>query len=152
MIKNTTFFKALRISLGWIFLWPFFDKLLGLGFSTCRIEDGSISVLCEKAWIMGGSPTTGFLSHSTGPFASFFKALAGVQIVDWLFMLGLLGIGLALIINKHVRFASSMGALMLILMYLASSIPPEHNPLIDDHIVYAIALLYIGLTNKKIAH
>lgn len=148
-MKSNTLLKILRIFLGWIFLWPFLDKLFGLGFSTCRLSDGSVSYLCEKSWAMGGSPTTGFLSHSSGPFANFFQSLAGLAIVDWLFMLGLLGIGTALMFNRYVKFASAMGALMMLLMYLAASIPPQHNPIIDDHIIYAVALLYIGKRAEK---
>ena len=143
-MKSKTLLKVLRILLGWIFLWPFLDKSFGLGFSTCRLDDGAVSYLCEKAWAMGGSPTTGFLSNSSGPFSGFFQSLAGLAIVDWLFMLGLLGIGVALILNRYVKFASAMGALLFILMYLASAIPPDHNPIIDEHIIYAVTLLYIG--------
>jgi thiosulfate dehydrogenase [quinone] large subunit len=40
-----------------------------------------------------------------------------------------------------VRLASLGGMIMLVLMYLAGFIPPEHNPLIDDHIIYAIVLI-----------
>ena len=32
---------------------------------------------------------------------------------------------------------------MLVLMYLAGFLPPEHNPLIDDHLIYAVALLLL---------
>ena len=50
------------------FLWAFFDKLLGLGFSTKS----------EGAWIRGGSPTFGFLTKgATGPFAGIFNAIGG---------------------------------------------------------------------------
>ena len=47
-----------RISLGFYFLWTFFDKLIGLGFSTCRdAVGGAVTVGCEQAWLFGGSPT-----------------------------------------------------------------------------------------------
>ncbi|KAB8181519.1 hypothetical protein FH608_051010 [Nonomuraea phyllanthi] len=74
-----------RISIGWIFLWAFLDKTFGWGFATPA----------AKAWINGGSPTTGFLK-GTGEHAlgGFFGSLAGQAWVDWLFMAGLLGIGL----------------------------------------------------------
>lgn len=130
----------LRIGLGWIFLWPFLDKLIGLGFATKP----------ENAWLSGGSPTTGFLLHATkGPFASFFQGLANNVFVDWLFMLGLLLIGLALIFGILVKIASYSGALMLVLIYIAV-LPPEHNPFLDDHIIYAAVL--IGFTFIKSGH
>lgn len=117
--------------MGWIFLWPFLDKVFGFGFATAK----------EAAWIAGGSPTTGFLTYGTrGPFADVFQALAGNALIDWLFMIGLLLIGLALMFGIFMRLAIFSGSLMLLLMYLAT-IPPEHNPIIDDHIIYPLVLL-----------
>src|SRR5436190_12389823 len=78
---------GLRLSLGWVFLWAFLDKLFGLGHETTS----------KAAWINGGNPTKGFLSHAEGPFAGFYKSLAGDAWVNWLFMLGLAAIGVALI-------------------------------------------------------
>ena len=51
----------LRISIGLVFLWAFFDKLIGLGFNTCR-EGEVIDTLCSSAWLKDGSPTEGFLN------------------------------------------------------------------------------------------
>ncbi len=144
-------FKAvlgiLRISLGLIFLWAFFDKLLGLGFTTTT----------EQAWNMGGSPTAGFLQFGVhGPFAAFFNSMSGSVLVDWLFMLGLLFIGLTLMLGIMVRLGSYAGMLMLLLMYLAVGIQPEHHPFIDEHFVYFFVILllvwgnagkYFGLGN-----
>lgn len=130
----------LRISIGWVFLWAFLDKLVGLGYSTCRI-DGAVEVMCSKAWLAGGSPTSGFLLHGTsGPLSSLFQSLAGV-VSDWLFMLGLLGIGAALMLGAGMRIAAYAGALLLALMWLAS--PPTSNPFMDDHIIYAIVLVLL---------
>ncbi len=129
------------MSLGWIFLWAFLDKLFGLGYATCSSEQG-IQVLCEKAWLAGGSPTAGFLLHGTsGPFAAFFQAIQGL-LVDWLFMLGLLAVGVALLSGACMRLGTYAGALMVFLMFLAS--PPTNNPFMDDHIVYAIVLVLLN--------
>src|SRR5690606_11460400 len=100
-----------RIGLGFIFLWAFVDKLVGLGFSTCRdAVSGSVEVMCERAWLNGGSPTGGFLQFGTdGPFADFYQGLAGNTLIDWLFMMGLLGIGLALILGIGMRIAVVSG-------------------------------------------
>jgi thiosulfate dehydrogenase [quinone] large subunit len=64
----------LRLAVGFIFLWAFFDKLLGLGFSTCfDPQTKTINYFCNQAWIKGGSPTFGFLKFATkGPFAGIF--------------------------------------------------------------------------------
>lgn len=122
-----------RLLLGFVFLWAFFDKLLGLGIGTPA----------ERAWLAGGSPTTGFLKGVEGPFADFFSSLSGVVVADWLFMAGLLGIGVALVFGVAVRLAAWSGALMMVLLW-AASLPLENNPVVDDHIVYAVVLLVIA--------
>lgn len=123
-----------RITMGLIFLWAFLDKTFGLGFAT----------EASKAWIAGGSPTAGFLQYATsGPFAALFQSLAGSAIVDWLFMLGLLGIGVACILGIALRCAGYCGAVLMLLMWLAV-LPPENNPLLDKHIVYALLFLVIA--------
>ncbi len=128
---------ALRIGMGWLFLWPFLDKLFGLGFTTSP----------EDAWIAGGSPTLGYLKFGTsGPLAPLFQSLAGNPVVDWLFMLGLLFIGLALLSGIAVNIASYSGAVLVLSMWL-SYLPPEHNPILDEHIIYLIIL--IGLARVK---
>ncbi|MDP2629657.1 MAG: hypothetical protein Q8P45_03085 [Candidatus Harrisonbacteria bacterium] len=145
----TTLFKIMRIALGWIFLWAFLDKLIGLGFSSCRTAEGAIESFCQSAWLSGGSPTAGFLSFATkGPFAGFFQSLAGSAALDWIFMLGLLFIGLSLILNIKTKLGAYAGVLLLLLMYSAA-LPPEHNPVIDEHIIYALVLLYIGAKSKR---
>ncbi|MYS42947.1 hypothetical protein GTY23_17230, partial [Streptomyces sp. SID5998] len=77
---------VLRILTGFVFLWAFLDKVFGLGYATAS----------GKGWIDGGSPTKGFLSSvAAGPLQSTFHAWAGAAWADWLFMLGLAGIGAA---------------------------------------------------------
>lgn len=122
---------ALRFSMAFIMLWAFFDKLLGWGFSTTP----------DKAWIKGISPTYGFLKF--GIHNPFFQNFAGAGLIDWLFMIGLLLIGLALLLGVGVRIAGYSGALMMFLMW-ASLFPPKNNPFIDEHIIYMI--IFIGLT------
>ncbi|MEU8245723.1 DoxX family membrane protein [Nonomuraea sp. NPDC048916] len=126
-----------RISLGWIFLWAFLDKTFGWGFATPA----------ERAWVAGGSPTTGFLK-GTGENAlgGVFSALAGQAWVDWLFMAGLLGVGLALVLGVGTRIAAGAGTVMMLLMW-AAELPLTTNPFMDDHIVYAIVLIGLALAN-----
>lgn len=136
--KNLVY-VVLRVSMGFVFLWAFLDKTFGLGFATT----------VEKAWINGGSPTTGFLSFATkGPFAELFQSLAGSPVVDWLFMLGLLGVGIALIFNRYIKWGALVGSIMLLLMYLAV-LPPENNPIIDDHIIYILVLAVLALRARE---
>lgn len=129
---------VLRLMMGWTFLWPFLDKLFGLGFAT---EQG-------RAWIDGGSPTSGFFEFGTrGPFKDAFQSMAGSTLADWLFMIGLLGIGLALVLGCGVRIASVTGAVLLVLMWLAA-LWPEHNPFLDDHLIYGFVLVGLYVTDS----
>jgi len=144
MKKEVYLWVLLRLSLGLIFLWAFLDKLFGLGFTTCRnAETGVTQIMCQNAWLSGGSPTTGFLKFAThGPFATLYQSLVGSVAVDWLFMLGLLLIGLALILGIGMKLAAYSGALLLFMMWTAT-LPPEHHPFIDEHIIYALVLILL---------
>lgn len=119
-----------RISLGFIMLWAFVDKLFGLGYSTPT----------ARAWINGGNPTLGYLSNSESWMSGFFQSIAGNAVVNWIFMIGLLGIGLALILGVGMRIAGVSGVLMMLMMYLAGTlgVPGTTNPIVDDHVVYAL--------------
>ncbi len=139
MNKQKIVFIVLRLVMSFIFLWAFFDKVFGLGFATTP----------EKAWIHGGSPTTGFLTFGVkGPFVEIFHSLAGIAVIDWLFMVGLLFVGLTLLFNKYIKSGCIAGCLMLFLMYLALLLP-ENNPIVDEHIVYIIVLALIGLRSDN---
>ena len=128
---------ALRLSLGWIFLWAFLDKTFGLGHETAS----------KAAWIHGGSPTEGFLKFgAAGPFKSFYNDIAGATWADWLFMIGLLGIGVALIAGVAMRIAAVAGATMLVLMWTVV-LPPANNPFMDEHIIYALVLVALALVS-----
>jgi len=128
----------LRLSMGWLLLWAFLDKLFGLGFATES----------ANAWLKGGSPTTGFLKFgTTGPFTDFFQGLAGNTTVDWIFMLALGLGGVALVLGIGVRIASYGGALLMAILYLAGSLPGENNPFLDEHIVYII--VFLGLASSQ---
>ncbi|MEO5691083.1 MAG: hypothetical protein ABIQ64_02755 [Candidatus Saccharimonadales bacterium] len=130
-----------RIALGFVFVWAFLDKAFGLGFST----------LAEKAWVNGGSPTSGFLEmgvNPDSPFNDLFTNLVGQAWVDWIFMLGLLGVGTALLLGIGFRLAALAGTALLLMMW-AALIPLENNPVVDDHIVYALVLWVVAFGKRE---
>lgn len=131
----------LRISLGWIFLWAFIDKTFGFYFPT----------LPEDSWLAGASPTSGFLNNASGALAPLFSLLVGLAWVDWLFMLGLLGVGIALTFGIAMKIAAISGSIMMGLMYLAVY-PTNTNPLLDDHIIYILVfiVLYVFDSGKTL--
>lgn len=141
-----------RLSVGFVFLWAFLDKTFGLGYATPS----------DRAWINGGEPTAGFLGGlQSGPLREMFQGWAGAGWADWLFMLGLLGVGLAAMLGISLRIAAVSGSLMMLLMWLAEwplarlaangDATMSTNPVVDYHIIYALALivcaaLYAGHT------
>ena len=137
---------AIRLSLGWTFLWAFLDKTFALGHETgVDPATGAVDYFGQAAWIHGGSPTAGFLGYATeGPLAGFYQGLAGNAVVDWIFMLALLGIGLALTLGIGMRIAAASGAALLVMMWSAV-LPPANNLFMDDHIIYALVLVLLAL-------
>ncbi|MFE0352147.1 hypothetical protein ACFW2I_01505 [Streptomyces nigra] len=136
---------GLRLLTGFVFLWAFLDKTFGLGYATPS----------GKGWIDGGSPTRGFLGGvAVGPMESVFHSWAGDAWADWLFMLGLLGIGVALTLGVALRLAAVAGTVMMALMWMAEWPPARHlsdgspsmstNPFADYHLVYAVVLVALA--------
>ena len=145
--RATKFLAIMRVVVGVEFLWAFADKTFGLGYATPA----------ARAWIHGGSPTKGFLSRvAVGPLEGTFHAWAGAAWADWLFMAGLLGIGIALLLGIGLRAAAVSGTLMMVLMWAAewplarftSAGEPSMsvNPIVDYHIIYALALIALAVT------
>lgn len=131
----------LRLAMGFIFLWAFLDKTFGLGFSTP----------VDRAWINGGTPSQGFLGSDavTGPLQPFFAGIASPA-TDLLFMLGMLGIGLAVMLGIGLRVSAVVGSIIMVLMYLAewpfAAGTASTNPLVDYHIIYALCLIVVAAT------
>ena len=93
---------------------------------------------------------------AVGPFEATFHAIAGATWADWLFMAGLLGIGLAVILGVGLRIAAVGGTVMMLLMW-AAEWPLDRvtgagepsmstNPIVDYHIICALALVALALT------
>ncbi|MEX0984154.1 MAG: DoxX family protein [Actinomycetota bacterium] len=149
-------FGALRLFMGWTFLWAFIDKTFALGFATGRLEDGTIDR--AAAWVDGASPAAGVVGFAlTDPFKGFYQSVTGFQMtdagpvvagwVDWVYMLAILAIGIGLITGVMTRLAAAGGIVWMAIFYTATAIWPEHNPFLDDHIVYTAVLIGLILAN-----
>lgn len=137
---------VLRVAFGLTFLWAFFDKLLALGYHTGYDAEGNLDRFGDAAWIHGGSPTEGFLKYGAkGPFKDFYNSIAGDTWVDWLFMLALLGLGIALTFGVGMRIAAVAGATLYLMMW-SVYLPPDNNPVLDEHILGAISMVVLALT------
>ena len=143
---GAAFVAVVRIATGLVFLWAFLDKLFGFGYATPG----------ERAWINGGSPTQGFLGNiDHGPLGAMFRGWAGDAWADWLFMLGLAGIGLAVVLGVGLRIAAVSGTLMMLLMWAAEwplarftdagEPTMSTNPVLDYHILYALVLIWLAV-------
>jgi thiosulfate dehydrogenase [quinone] large subunit len=148
-----------RIGLGAMFLWAFADKTFALGYPTGRFVDPatgaeSVDVLGEAAWIFGfgdGSPTFAFLTfQSKGWFIDSFQAAAGETWADWLFMAGLLVVGLTFVLGVGLRLGAIIGSAMLGLHFLASpatAVPLGSEPYLDIPLITALTLIGLALVN-----
>jgi thiosulfate dehydrogenase [quinone] large subunit len=82
----------------------------------------------------------------SGPLTGFF-GLAN-PVVDVLFMLAMLGIGLAVILGSGLRVSAVVGSGVMLLMHLAewpfAANAASTDPLVDHHVVYALALVALA--------
>lgn len=135
-----------RIVIGFTFLWAFLDKLFGLGFATPS----------SRAWINGGTPAQGFIKNIDGPFKDVFQIFAN-PFGDWLFMAGLLGIGVAMIAGAGLRIAAVAGTLLMLFMFMAEwpsatalvdgkLVSGSTNPIVDSHWHEALLLIIAAVT------
>lgn len=113
-----------RLSMGWIFIWSGFDKL---------ITDFSAG---------------GFLaSVSRGPLKDVFVDMGTSQtaldVIDPLVIWGQILIGFSLILGVFMRLGAFFGPVQMVMFYLPQ-LWPEHNPFLDDHIIYAGILALLG--------
>jgi thiosulfate dehydrogenase (quinone) large subunit len=154
---------ALRVLIGWTFLWAFLDKAFALGFATGRDpETGAITFFKEgSAWFNGGSPTKGVFAYAlnAGPFTGLYEGLGNVTMtaqgpmaappawIDVVYMGAMLLIGLGLVFGIMTRLAAVGGIVWMAIFYTATAMWPEHNPVVDDHLVYAVVLVGLILAN-----
>ncbi len=113
-----------RLTMGWIFAYAGFDKLIR-GFSA-----------------------SGFLLHSTmGPLTFWFHSLGGSQmalnVINPLVVWGEILVGLTLVFGIFTRAGLFFGAVQLMLYYLAQW-PPANNPFMGYHLVYILILGLLG--------
>lgn len=103
-----------------------------------------------------GWSVTGFLSHTKtfhGLFSLFITPTMA-PITTFLVEYGHLLIGLSLLVGLMVRVSAAFGALLMIVYWMAHMdfpyISNHNNFLLDDHIVYAVILIFLIV--KKAGH
>jgi thiosulfate dehydrogenase (quinone) large subunit len=120
------FLVLMRLSIGWLFFYAGITKVLNPNWSAA-------------GYLKGAKTFTGFYNWLASPeiipFTNFFN--------EW----GLTLIGAALILGVAVRLSSVLGAGMMILYYFPILTFPKVGTnafLVDDHIIYALLLLFLG--------
>lgn len=108
---------ALRMLIGWHFLYEGYYKLMLPGWSS----DGKPLA----AWT-----SAGYLKAATGPLAPLMQWMVNngwVGGMDWMVKISLLLIGLSLLLGLFTRLGC-WGALLLLVMFYVLAIPTSGNP------------------------
>ena len=120
------FLVLLRLSMGWLFFYAGITKVLNPAWSAA-------------GYLNGATTFTGFYEWLTNP-----QILPTINFInEW----GLTLIGITLILGVFVRLSAVLGAIMMILYYFPVLNFPnvgDYSYLVDEHIIYAIALLLLG--------
>jgi len=134
------FLVALRILLGWYFLYEGVTKLANPDWSA-----------------------VGYLMDSKGPFSGIFLSLGSdmdvVAVVDCLNMWGLTLVGLGLLLGLFTQLSLAMGIVLLALYYLSHPalasvtyiMPQEGNYLVVNKTlieIFALSVLYVFPSGK----
>lgn len=114
----------LRVSLGCMFLYA------------------GLSQVLDPSW-----SAQGYLTAAKG-FSGFYNWLAGpgmLPIINFTNEWGLTLLGVSLILGLFVRISAPLGAVLMLLYYVALGFPypNAHAFIVDEHIIYICALLYL---------
>lgn len=115
----------LRLAMGWFMFYAGITKVLNPEWSA--------------AGYLRGAKT----------FPGFYQWLASPANIGWVNFLnewGLTILGISLILGIGVRLSGVLGALLMLLYYFPVLEFPRvgHGYLVDEHIVYALVLLYVA--------
>ena len=112
----------LRISLGWLFFYAGITKVLNPEWSAV----GYLTKAKSFGWLFGWLATPSVL-----PIVNFVN--------EW----GLVLLGVSLILGIGVRLSSILGAILMFLYYIPLGFPHPnpHSFIVDEHVVYALALI-----------
>lgn len=118
---------ALRITIGWYFLYAGFSKIIAENWSAAGYLKSAMSFGWFYSWL--ASPTM-------LPIVNFFN--------EW----GLLLIGVSILTGVLVKWSAPIAAIMMILYYFPVLDFPiaGHGFIVDEHIIYAAALLLLAGT------
>ena len=116
----------LRVSLGWLMLYSGINALTTPGWSAAGYLKGAKTFAGFYQWL---------LQPNILPVINFVN--------EWALTL----LGISLILGIFIRFSAPLGAVLMLLYYfpiLAFPYPNGHAFIVDEHIIYALALLVLA--------
>ena len=117
----------LRLGMGWLFFYAGITKIL------------------DPKW------SAAFYIKDAKMFRGFYDFLLTpnvLPVVNFLNEWGLTLIGASLILGILVRYSAPLGTLLMLLYYfpiLQFPYPNPHSYIVDEHIIYALVLIYLAL-------
>lgn len=124
---SSAILAILRVTLGWLFLYAGVTKVLDPAWSA-------------EGYIRG--------AKTFAPFFMWLAAPGRIAFINFINEWGLVLLGVSLIFGIAVRLSSWFGALLMVLYYLVVLDFPRiapHSYLVDEHIIYALVLIYFAL-------
>jgi thiosulfate dehydrogenase [quinone] large subunit len=132
---------ALRIVMGWVFLYAGLEKLFNFGGTGIAFSAaGWLKTQTGGTW-PGVAPTA--IVNPTHDFWVWIgNNASAASIVSTLVVLGELGIGLALMLGLGTRAASALGTLLLLLLFVAGF--DFGTGVANEQLVFAIVTAALG--------
>lgn len=130
----------MRMAVGAIFLTAGIEKFL--------LTDGGFSAAGFLKFATAGTPVLATAQEGViyNPTNAFWVSLAGnaaaMDVVNFLVVFGQLAIGTCLILGLFTRFASAMGALMMLFFFVAAW--EFEFGVVNQHLTYALITATIG--------
>ncbi len=116
---------ALRVSMGWLFFYAGITKVIDPAWTAEGYIKGAKNFTWFFQWL---------LSPELLPVVNFMN--------EW----GLTLLGASLILGVGVRLSSVLGAILMLMYYIVLPFPypNAHSLVVDEHIIYAVALLFLA--------
>lgn len=129
---------ALRLLLGWVFLFAGLEKLLQVGGGGPFSAGGFLRFATAGTW--PGAAEGAVVNPTQAFWVSLAENPAALGLIDFIVPVGQVLIGAALILGLATRFAAVMGALMMGLFFVAAW--DFGHGIVNQHFVYgALALV-----------
>ena len=126
--KQKGLLAVIRIAMGWVMFYAGVTKVMDPGWTSA-----------------------GYLKNAK-TFNGFFQSLTDPSVlpfVDFVNEWGLTLLGVSLILGIGVKLSGKLGAALMLLYYFPvlefPHIPGAHAYIIDDHLIYALALWFLSM-------